>query len=614
MARRWIRGVLVVAGAVVAGLAGIPALIEWQGTRMLRQAGLPSATVDVMHLGLAGGTVEVRERTPDGRKLGTLDLRYTLAEGISGHIDLDLPVDGLMPPGVTTMGAVLHTTGTVAPLDGWHWRFEPDGCVTVTAKRLVMVQATITRPESLCLKPVPDRDFLVFDPAEGWRVAFKVSNAPLAVQTPDVKVFGNLPDTTVEAFLSPHGDLNGLDVDWRQGVLRLPDQGLVSEGFSGTLSVDGSAGHGLKVDYAIATIRQDREHPVVAPLRLSGRAVGSLDGSIDFNATVADHSSLASMALKGRHDMPIGVGQANVRMKPTLFGTDAAQFTTLFPIAPDWIDQLTGTVGFEGRIGWGDGADRGRAEILLKDVAIDTGAATASGINAVVTADRLSPLHLPAGQTVSVTLMDVGLPLTDGEIRFGVEGNRLSITKAEWNWAGGWLKATPFETGMKDPDLNVALEADGVDLQQLLALAAIDGLSASGTLHGSLPLHVSTGTVAIETGRLETTGPGTLRYDPTNPPAFLSGDPGSGTDMLLQALTDFRYDSLALSIDGTAGGEMTLSFAIRGSNKDFYDGYPVALNLKVGGALDTILRRGLATYRIPSTVRDRMIEFQDRSK
>jgi hypothetical protein len=167
---------------------------------------------------------------------------------------------------------------------------------------------------------------------------------------------------------------------------------------------------------------------------------------------------------------------------------------------------------------------------------------------------------------------------------------------------------------MTNPVLNLALEADGVDLQQLLALAAIDGLSASGTLHGNLPLHVSTGTVAIETGRLETTGPGTLRYDPTNPPAFLSGDPGSGTDMLLQALTDFRYDSLALSIDGTAGGEMTLSFAIRGSNKDFYDGYPVALNLKVGGALDTILRRGLATYRIPSTVRDRMIEFQDRSK
>ena len=82
----------------------------------------------------------------------------------------------------------------------------------------------------------------------------------------------------------------------------------------------------------------------------------------------------------------------------------------------------------------------------------------------------------------------------------------------------------------------------------------------------------------------------------------------------MKALTDFRYDGLVLPSMVRAGGEMTLSFAIRGSNPSFYDGYPVALNLNVGGALDTILRRGLATYRIPSTVRERMMEFQDQDK
>ena len=80
-------------------------------------------------------------------------------------------------------------------------------------------------------------------------------------------------------------------------------------------------------------------------------------------------------------------------MKPTAFGTDAAQLTTLFPITRQWIGEFTGTVGVKARIGWGEGADRGKAEILLKDVAVDAGAVTASGINAVVTADRLSPLR-----------------------------------------------------------------------------------------------------------------------------------------------------------------------------------------------------------------------------
>ena len=133
-----------------------------------------------------------------------------------------------------------------------------------------------------------------------------------------------------------------------------------------------------------------------------------------------------------------------------------------------------------------------------------------------------------------------------------------------------------------------------------------------GKSNGGVPVHITPD--AISKGRLETAGPGSLRYDPDDPPAFLAGDPGSSTDMLLKALTDFRYDSLVLSVDGEAGGEMTLSFAVRGSNPSFYDGYPVALNLNVGGALDTILRRGLATYRIPSTVRERMMEFQDQNK
>ncbi len=63
-------------------------------------------------------------------------------------------------------------------------------------------------------------------------------------------------------------------------------------------------------------------------------------------------------------------------------------------------------------------------------------------------------------------------------------------------------------------------------------------------------------------------------------------------------------------MEGQAGGELAVGIAIRGSNPAFYDGYPVALNLKVSGALDRILRQSLDTYRIPETVRDRMTEFQ----
>ena len=293
MARRWVWGLLIAAGMSAAGVASLPAVIEWQGTRLVRESLLPSAVVDVVHFGLSGTTIEIRERGRDGRRIGLIDLRYGVVEGISARLDLDLPVAGLMPEGVAAPEATLKATGSVEPLEGWRWRFVPDDCVTLTAKRIVLGQATLTRPESLCLKPAPDHDFLVFDAAEGWRAAFQARSVPINLETPDLKVAGNLHEATVEAAIGLDGALNA--------------------------------------DYAIATIRHDRDPAFFAPLKLTGSATGSLGGEIDFDAILADRSGMVSMALQGRHDMVTGAGQAGIRMKPTLSDPTRPSSRRCFP-------------------------------------------------------------------------------------------------------------------------------------------------------------------------------------------------------------------------------------------------------------------------------------------
>jgi hypothetical protein len=134
----------------------------------------------------------------------------------------------------------------------------------------------------------------------------------------------------------------------------------------------------------------------------------------------------------------------------------------------------------------------------------------------------------------------------------------------------------------------------------------VDGLAASGKLAGTLPVVFAGDKVTLNGGVLESAGPGTLRYDPAHPPSGLKGEEGSPTAMLMGALTDFHYDTLRITIDGQAGGELSAGFSLRGANPSFYDGYPVALNLKLSGALDRILRQNLDVYRIPDTLRDRM--------
>src|SRR3954469_7150007 len=123
MARRWVWGLLIAAGGRDAGVASLPAVIEWQGTRIVREHLLPSADINVVHFGPSGATIEISDQDQENRRIGLVDLRYSVGEGLSARLDLELPITGLMPEGVDAPGATLKTAGIVEPLDGWRWRF-----------------------------------------------------------------------------------------------------------------------------------------------------------------------------------------------------------------------------------------------------------------------------------------------------------------------------------------------------------------------------------------------------------------------------------------------------------------------------------------------------------
>lgn len=322
---------------------------------------------------------------------------------------------------------------------------------------------------------------------------------------------------------------------------------------------------------------------------------------------------------------PRGTADGTLRLSMTRDGAVHRGQATLtapakgLPVLTHWtgagtIAETVGTLTAKARLTWDGAALSAQGDLLLADVAGQFGPVSASGVNGVLSLPSLFPPVVAPGQTLAVKLLDVGLPLTDGTLRFGYGAKgRLSVERAEWRWAGGVLRAEPFAIDPAAPRGTVTLRAEGVHLGPMLAMIAVDGLEASGTVSGSLPVRIGADSVHLDGGRLEADGPGSLRYDPENPPGFLAGEAGSPTALLMGALTDFRYDTLSASVDGEAGGELAVGIAIRGSNPSFYDGYPVALNLKVSGALDRILRQSLDTYRIPETVRDRMTEFQRRN-
>lgn len=524
--------------------------------------GLPALPADVVAVEdavvrLPGGDLTVRGMA---EVAGDYFTAIVSAEaGDMGAAAALLGAGGAQVRGAGRLSAVLR-----GRREGGFWRLSPDSCATLAVVGLEIAGERIAAPGGLCLRAPEDGP------------ALTVSGTGIAVRL------------TAEA-----------------ERIALPDRKLAADGVAVSARFGESR---MAADATVTALRSTQGPPPFAPLAVSLHAERAGDAPVAFTATATGPAG-AVIEATGAHDIAAGTGQAELRLKPVTFRPDGPGPAQLLPRHGARVSGAAGRVAAKGRLEWGAGL-RSSGEVLLENLSATVSPVSVTGLSGVVKLSSLVPPVVPAGQVLAVKLLDVGLPLTDGVMHVGLKrSGRLDIDRAEWRWAGGVVRARPFEMSLDAPKGTVELEAEGLDLGAVLAVAAVDGLHGDGTLNGTLPLRVAADSVRLEDGVLEAAGPGALRYDPALPPAFLEGDPGSPTGMLRGALTDFRYDTLKLTVNGTAGGDLTVRLAIHGANPTFYDGHPVALNLNVSGALDRILRQNLDAYRIPDAVRDRMMEF-----
>ena len=151
--------------------------------------------------------------------------------------------------------------------------------------------------------------------------------------------------------------------------------------------------------------------------------------------------------------------------------------------------------------------------------------------------------------------------------------------------------APPFTIGSADMRFATTLTAERLNLDEIFALAQLDGLSGEGTMHGTLPITIAGAEAVIEHGELVSDRPGWVRYRPNSLRPLSRRR--QNVNLLLQALENFRYKDLRLTIDGRTDGEMDVGLHIAGANPDLYDGYPIEFNLNLEGALANVLRQGL---------------------
>ncbi len=556
---RWLWGTVAVLAGASAGVAGfVPAWLGTAGTGALRDAGFPAAAVLVEAIGLS----------PDWRSL-QLDVRVDsgdLAGTGAGVTDA-----GLAAP----LGGRVRLSGALrVGVSGWAVIVAPPACLTVQADGLTVQGEAVVLPDGAALCAREEA------PALRWSVSGVALGAALWAPRLD------LPGLAVR--------LDGLSVAWGQ-TPQTPAIVMRS------------------IDARADALRRTTTPADIVPLALMAHGEQADGQPWRFTGTASGGQGQLTATLTGSHDPQSGEGRADLRSKPLRLASGGPGLAALSPLLAGRIADASGTLTGKAALVWGPSGVRSSGELRLQGVGGKLGPVTAAGVNGVVALSSLSPPVIPDGQLLAVALLDVGVPLTDGTVRFGYgRDRRLDVDEALWHWAGGTLRTDPFELSPTAPKGTVTLRAEGVDLATILALIDVEGMEATGTLSGTLPVRLDGGRVGLDGGVLEATGAGLLRYDPAHPPSALQGEDGSPGALLLGALTDFRYESLRLTLDGEAGGDLRAGLSVRGANPAFYNGYPVALNLKLSGALDRIVRQSLDAARIPDAVRARMTGFDQK--
>jgi len=236
-----------------------------------------------------------------------------------------------------------------------------------------------------------------------------------------------------------------------------------------------------------------------------------------------------------------------------------------------------GTIDFEGSVRVGN-AVQGNMDISGKALGFSLAESTVEGANFNISGKlnetlagagwfSIDRIGLAAGLNLFQTRASVGLMTPD----------TIELEDLQAEFFGGRLFAEHIRLspeGLNDTQIKMT----DIDLGQVLEYIDVGGLQGTGKLEISLPAGSQGSSLYVQNGIFRASGPGILSYS-----GSISAAPVENIG--LSALENFHYSELDGTIDYSPDGSYQLMVHLAGSNPDLYDGFPIALNLNIGGML-----------------------------
>lgn len=507
-----------------------------------------------------------------------VDLKLTdlsLADSSLAAARIALPLELATPDAAGTTGLRLRDEGS--------FRIE-DAALRVGQARLRTLETFAGRIVALDAKlPRPST-------APTLTLALQPETAKLELARPDAPSFpADVAARRLTVVSEPDGaGAPALRLELADGRVTLPAQGVAAEPVALTAALGPSLGL-RRADFSIGALRHLADPPVFAPWGLRGTLRGGEDG-IELEAEATGPQNQGTVTARGDLRPNGGGGRLDLRLAPVTFATGGPSPATFLP-SLSAIRETRGSLSGSAELSWGAAAPVARAHLVLDGLSFAAPGARVSNLGLDLTFDSLYPPETPPDQRLSVARIDPGVPMRDLDLRFRILPGappKLAIRSGEVSLLDGQLSLAEVTLDPAAERIAVPLEARRLDLTALFKLIDIEGLAGEGDLSGRIPLVFAGGSVGIEGGHLAAEGPGTLRIRSEAARRLLASG-GESTELVLDALEDFRYSELTLDIAKDPAADPRLTLSMLGHNPAVLEGYPIRFNVNLEGRTGRLL-------------------------
>lgn len=183
------------------------------------------------------------------------------------------------------------------------------------------------------------------------------------------------------------------------------------------------------------------------------------------------------------------------------------------------------------------------------------------------------------------------------DAKYDVKNGSVKISHLDLPFAGGSIEAAPF-TYAEGAPLEAKFTLNGIDLETAMKLLMEEsGVSATGTLDGTIPIRLKDGVLSFGEGALKARDKGRLALSGDSLGA-LSGAGGQAGNVAL-LLGDFQFSLLKLDFDPAPNDEVVVRLKLEGNNPNVYDGKRVHLNVTLQGDVMKSLKSSLELLEAP---------------